>query len=77
MTNEPINIFEVKDKDVQVVYIGNVITLADWIFYNAAPKSALQVIIPKEYSNHNYYFEIVISGKNDIEKVRFKVTKFA
>ncbi|MBM7835589.1 RCC1 domain-containing protein [Clostridium sardiniense] len=71
-----VKLFEVKDKLGKIVYTGKAATFEDGVFENVAPKSALQVVIPIEYSNDDYFFEIVIKDKNNIEKARFKVPKY-
>ncbi|MBM7835578.1 immunoglobulin-like domain-containing protein [Clostridium sardiniense] len=77
MSDSQNNVFEVKKKDGQVVYTGKVATFADGVFEDAAPKSALQVIVPKEYSNDDYSVDIVIKDKNNVEKARFTAPKFS
>nr|WP_204595746.1 immunoglobulin-like domain-containing protein [Clostridium sardiniense] len=77
MSDSQNNVFEVKNKAGQVVHTGKVATFADGVFEGAAPKSALQVIVPKEYSNDDYSVDIVIKDKSNVEKARFTAPKFS
>ncbi|WP_415331908.1 RCC1 domain-containing protein, partial [Clostridium perfringens] len=74
--NDAIKIFEVKDRDGHVVNTGNLATFADGTFPGVESKSALQAVIPKEYSSDKYTYEIVIKDSSNVEKVRFEAPKF-
>ncbi|MCX0355586.1 hypothetical protein LI064_16155, partial [Clostridium perfringens] len=70
-TEEHKNIFEVKDSNGNVVYTGNAVTFKDGAFPNLKPKTAVQIIVPVEYSTNDYNIELIVEDKNGVEQYRF------
>ncbi|MGU8487717.1 leucine-rich repeat domain-containing protein [Clostridium perfringens] len=70
-TEEHKNIFEVKDSNGNVVYTGNAVTFKDGAFPNLKPNTAVQIIVPVEYSTNDYNIELIVEDKNGVEQYRF------
>ena len=72
-TEEHKNIFEVKDSNGNVVYTGNAVTFKEGAFpnLNLKPKTAVQIIVPVEYSTNDYNIELIVEDKNGVEQYRF------
>ena len=72
-TKEHKNIFEVKDSSGNVVYTGNAVTFKEGAFpnLNLKPKTAVQIIVPVEYSTNDYNIELIVEDKNGVEQYRF------
>ena len=71
MLEETKKIFEIRDKNGNLIYKGDVATFANKYYPQYKPGSVIQVIIPKKYNNSNYTLNILIKDlKNN------KVSKF-
>ncbi|WP_283697467.1 leucine-rich repeat domain-containing protein [Clostridium perfringens] len=58
------NIFEILDSNEEVVYTSNAVTFADGSFEGIPSKTAIQVIVPLEYSKPEYRIRLITKDGN-------------
>lgn len=71
------NIFEILDSNEEVVYSSNAITFADGSFEGIPSKTAIQVIVPLEYSKPEYRIRLLTKDTNENTRYIFNnIPKF-